>query len=59
MVAVWVRLPLAPVIVTFPFRGVGPVLVELLPPPPPQESAPNITLRRNRLKIVLRRMRFE
>jgi hypothetical protein len=36
----WVSVPLVPVTVTVPFRGVGPEPPPLLPPPP-QETVPN------------------
>lgn len=49
----WVRLPLVPVTVTVPLRGVA-VGVEELPPPPPQETAPIEMHSNNRPSRVFR-----
>ena len=44
--------------VTLPLSGVGPLPLEPLPPPPPQETAPNIRPRINKPSRVFRKARL-
>jgi len=61
MTAVWVTEPPVALMVTLPRRGVGACGVEeVLPlPPPPQESAPNITHNSGSPSKMLRQARTE